>query len=74
MKHIPILDPDFSPPSSGTETSPPRWRRLPAQSRWPSALEWGDSRLGFHQEAQAFFFDVSSIEVKLRNLERSIMK
>ena len=33
-----------------------------------------DSRLGFHQEAQAFFFDVSSIEVKLRNLNRSIMK
>ena len=39
-----------------------------------SKLLRNDSRLGFHQEAQAFFFDVSSIEVKLRNLERSIMK
>jgi len=33
-----------------------------------------DSRLGFHQEAQAFFFDVSTIEVKLRNMEHSLMR
>ncbi len=29
-----------------------------------------DSRLGFHQEAQAFFFTAASIEGKQRNLER----
>ena len=32
-----------------------------------------DSRLAFHQEAQAFFFDVISLEAKQNDLERHLM-
>lgn len=48
-------------------------RKEVENTRKAIGLVSNESRLAFHQEGQAFFFDVTALEAKQKNLERQLM-
>ena len=69
MKRLGLQAPCEIPPD---EVSRQIMRDELQNTRAANELVRNDPRLGFHQEAQAFYFNADSIEAKQKNLERQL--